>query len=233
VEDACNAAIDAVALGGLGLARVELLDAAQLAAVNVHAKLGLAETPTLFLEFHGTTASLDFDVGQVEAIAREHGAKSFERASSENERRRLWKARHEAYWAIRATARGRDILATDVCVPISRLAFCVAATVQDAERLGLHAPILGHVGDGNFHATPIFDGADRDERARLDEFLDRLVARALACGGTCTGEHGIGQGKRKYLTAEAGAGIGVMRNIKQALDPLGILNPGKVTYSGG
>lgn len=228
LEGACNTAIDAVGMGGLGLARVELLDAIQIEAVNAHAHLDLALKPTLFLEFHGTPLALDEQVSALREIALANGATSFARATDETQRRQLWKARHEAYWAIRATARGRDILATDVCVPISRLAECVSETAADAERLGLTAPILGHVGDGNFHATPLFNRHDSAERARLETLLKNLVRRAQAAGGTCTGEHGIGQGKKAYLAMEVGAGLEVMAAIKQALDPLGILNPGKL-----
>lgn len=227
LEGACNAAMDAVGQG-LGVARIELLDATQIAAVNVHAKLALEETPTLFLEFHGTPAATRAEVAAFEAIARDNGALRFDWAATEDDRRRLWKARHEAYWAIRATAKGRAILATDVCVPVSRLAQCVLETVEDAARCGLTAPILGHVGDGNFHATPLFDAESPAEVAALKGFLGRLAARAIAHGGTCTGEHGIGQGKKAYLAAEAGTALPVMATIKRALDPDGLLNPGKI-----
>ncbi len=227
LEGACNAAMDAVGQG-LGVARIELLDATQIAAVNVHAKLALEQTPTLFLEFHGTPAATRAEVAAFEAIARDNGALRFDWAATEDDRRRLWKARHEAYWAIRATAKGRAILATDVCVPVSRLAQCVLETVEDAARCGLTAPILGHVGDGNFHATPLFDAESPAEVAALKGFLGRLAARAIAHGGTCTGEHGIGQGKKAYLAAEAGTALPVMATIKRALDPDGLLNPGKI-----
>lgn len=227
LEGACNAAMDAVGQG-LGVARIELLDATQIAAVNVHAKLALEETPTLFLEFHGTPAATRAEVAAFEAIARDNGALRFDWAATEDDRRRLWKARHEAYWAIRATAKGRAILATDVCVPVSRLAQCVLETVEDAARCGLTAPILGHVGDGNFHATPLIDAESPAEVAALKGFLGRLAARAIAHGGTCTGEHGIGQGKKAYLAAEAGTALPVMATIKRALDPDGLLNPGKI-----
>jgi len=227
LEGACNAAMDAVGQG-LGVARIELLDATQIAAVNVHAKLALEETPTLFLEFHGTPAATRAEVAAFEAIARDNGALRFDWAATEDDRRRLWKARHEAYWAIRATAKGRAILATDVCVPVSRLAQCVLETVEDAAQCGLTAPILGHVGDGNFHATPLIDAESPAEVAALKGFLGRLAARAIAHGGTCTGEHGIGQGKKAYLAAEAGTALPVMATIKRALDPDGLLNPGKI-----
>ena len=141
----------------------------------------------------------------------------------------MWKARHDAYWATRATWPGRQTLATDVCVPISRLADCIAETEADIKRLGLISPIVGHVGDGNFHATPVINPDDAGELAALHEFLDRLAARAIAMEGTCTGEHGIGQGKIRYLEKEFGPeGVAVMRALKNALDPVGILNPGKL-----
>lgn len=228
VEGACNATISAVQLG-LGLARIELLDEAAIWAVNRHAKLDLSEVPTLFLEFHGTAAAARDQVDQFKAIAADEGARAFEWAERDEERRRLWKARHESYWAVRSAWPGKAVLATDVCVPISRLAACIAETQADMSELRLTAPILGHVGDGNFHTTPVFDPSDVREMRNLNEFLERLANRAIAMGGTCTGEHGIGQGKMKHLEAEVGArSVLVMREIKRALDPQGILNPGKI-----
>jgi D-lactate dehydrogenase (cytochrome) len=227
IEGACNATIEAVE-GGLGLARIELLDALQIHAVNSHAKLALEEAPTLFLEFHGSPATTAEQVDAFGEIARSHGALRFEWAESDQERRRLWAARHDAYWAVRAAWPGKTTLVTDVCVPVSRLAECVRDTVADIQRSGLIAPILGHVGDGNFHAIPVFDETNTEEALAVRGFLDRLVTRALAMEGTCTGEHGIGQGKIACLERELGAGVGVMRHIKRALDPLGILNPGKI-----
>jgi len=227
LEGACNAVIQSIQLG-LGVARLELLDAMQIRAVNIYAKLGLEEKPTLFLEFHGTEAGARDQVEGFRAIAEAEGALRFEWAESEEERRRLWKARHEAYWAVKTVWPGRDALATDVCVPISRLAECVVETQKDIEASGLIAPIVGHLGDGNFHTMPVFDRSDPKQMAALEGFLDRLVARAIAMEGTCTGEHGVGQGKIKYLERELGAGVAVMRSIKAALDPLDILNPGKV-----
>ena len=227
LEGACNAVIQSIQLG-LGVARMELLDPVQIKAVNTYAKLGLEEKPTLFLEFHGTEAGARDQVESFKALAEAEGAIRFDWAESEEERRRLWKARHEVYWAIRAVWPGKDALATDVCVPISRLAECVVETQKDIERSGLIAPIVGHVGDGNFHTTPVFDLKNAKEMAALEGFLDRLAERAIAMEGTCTGEHGIGQGKIKYLKAELGEGLSVMRAIKTALDPEGIMNPGKI-----
>ena len=221
--------MQAIQLGGLGLARIELLDPVQITAVNTYSKLALRPEPTLFVEFHGSGTGLDEQIAAFRAIADAAGASGFDMAEREEERRQLWKARHDAYWATRAAWPGLRSLATDVCVPISRLAECIAQTEADIARLGLTSPIVGHVGDGNFHATPVFDPDNAAERAALEEFLDRLAARAIAMQGTCTGEHGIGQGKMRYLAKEFGAeGIGMMRSIKQALDPDGILNPGKL-----
>ncbi|MCB1515875.1 MAG: FAD-binding protein [Hyphomicrobiaceae bacterium] len=229
VADAATTTMQAMQLGGLGLARIELLDRLQIEAVNTYSKLALACTPTLFVEFHGTAAGLADQVETFREIADGNGALGFVTAASEEERRRLWKARHDAYWATRAAWPGRLALATDVCVPISRLAECIAETEADIERFGLISPIVGHVGDGNFHATPVIDPHDAAERQALEEFLARLAARAIAMEGTCTGEHGIGQGKMRYLEKEFGAeGLDAMRALKAAFDPHGILNPGKI-----
>jgi D-lactate dehydrogenase (cytochrome) len=227
LEGACNAVIQSIQLG-LGVARMELLDPPQIRAVNIYSKLSLEEKPTLFLEFHGTEAGARDQVEQFKALAEAEGALRFDWAESEEERRRLWKARHDVYWAIKTVWPGKDALATDVCVPISRLAECVLETQKDIEASGLIAPIVGHVGDGNFHTTPVFDRGNPQEMAALEGFLTRLAERAIAMEGTCTGEHGIGQGKTKYLEAELGDGLAVMRAIKQALDPLNIMNPGKI-----
>jgi D-lactate dehydrogenase (cytochrome) len=227
LEGACNAVIQSIQLG-LGVARMELLDPPQIRAVNTHSKLGLEEKPTLFLEFHGTEAGARDQVENFKALAEAEGALRFDWAENEEDRRRLWKARHEAYWAIRTAWPGKDIFATDVCVPISRLAECVVETQQDIEALGLVAPIVGHVGDGNFHTSPVFDRSNPKEMAAIETFLDRLTKRAIAMEGTCTGEHGVGQGKAKYLKAELGDGLAVMRALKTALDPLDIMNPGKI-----
>jgi len=227
VEGACNSVIQAVQLG-LGVARMELLDALQVRAVNFHSKTSFEEVPTLFLEFHGTEVSARDQVENFKAIAEEEGAIRFDWAEREEDRSKLWKARHDAYWAVRSTWPGMDTLASDVCVPVSRLAECVTETVEDIEAHGLIAPIVGHVGDGNFHTSPVFDPADPDAKRQIEGFLGRLSERAIRMEGTCTGEHGIGQGKRKYLQAEHGSGLAVMRQIKAALDPHDIFNPGKI-----
>ena len=200
----------------------------QIRAVNAYAKLALEEKPTLFLEFHGSEASARDQVETFKAIAEAEGALRFDWAEKEEDRRKLWKARHDAYWAIKTLWPGKDALATDVCVPISRLAECVTETQKDIEASGLIAPIVGHVGDGNFHTTPVFNAKDPREKAGMEAFLQRLAERAIRMEGTCTGEHGVGQGKAKYLQAEIGEGVAVMRAIKAALDPHGIFNPGKI-----
>jgi D-lactate dehydrogenase (cytochrome) len=206
---------------------MELLDEVQVHAINVYSKLGLEERPMLFLEFHGTEAGARDQVKLFEDIARSEGAIRFDWAEKEEDRRRLWKARHDAYWAAKTAWPGRSGIATDVCVPISRLAECVLETQEDIKRSGIVAPIVGHVGDGNFHSTPMVDPDNPKDIEAVKGFLERLAARALAMEGTCTGEHGVGQGKQKYLKAEHGAGVSVMRAIKTALDPLNIMNPGK------
>jgi D-lactate dehydrogenase (cytochrome) len=213
---------------GLPLARIELLDEVQIRGCNAYSDLTLPEKPTLCLEFHGTEAGTREQVELFAEIAGGDGGGELDWAERQEDRNRLWQARHDAYWAARGLRPGADLIATDVCVPISALAACVAETKRDIERLGLLAPIVGHVGDGNFHVMPLIDPADAAERANVQEFLDRLAERALRFEGTCTGEHGVGQGKIGYLAAEHGLGVDVMIAIKKALDPLNILNPGKI-----
>jgi D-lactate dehydrogenase (cytochrome) len=227
IEGACNATIAALQVG-LPLARIELLDEVQIRACNAYSHLDLPETPHLFLEFHGTASGARQQVETFAEIARGEGGGDYRWAERPEDRTRLWQARHDAYWAVRGLRPGADVISTDVCVPISALAACVTETRADIERLGLLAPIVGHVGDGNFHTMPLIDASDPEERGRVQAFLDRLVERALAFGGTCTGEHGIGQGKINYLTAEHGPAVQAMIAIKKALDPLNILNPGKI-----
>jgi D-lactate dehydrogenase (cytochrome) len=227
IEGACSATIAAMQMG-LPLARIELADAVQIRACNAHSHLQLAEAPTLFLEFHGTAAGAREQVETFATIAASEGGGSFAYAERSEERSKLWQARHDAYWAARELRPGADIVTTDVCVPISALGACVGETHADIEEIGLLAPIVGHVGDGNFHVMPLFDAGDEAERRAVQGFLDRLVERALRMGGTCSGEHGIGQGKIRYLAHEHGAGVDVMIAIKKALDPLNILNPGKI-----
>lgn len=228
VEAACNATIEAKA-SGLGLARVELLDGLQIRAVNRHSKLALPEVPHLFVEIAGSEAATRHELAAFREIAQNAGALAFEWAADEPHRRTLWRARHDAYWAVRTMWPGKTVIASDVCVPVSELARCVTETVADIEASALTAPIVGHVGDGNFHVIPVFDIGDAAQVAAVRAFLDRLVERALRLGGTSTGEHGIGQGKRAFLVRELGApAVAAMQAVKRALDPLGILNPGKM-----
>jgi D-lactate dehydrogenase (cytochrome) len=224
IEGACNATIAALQMG-LPLARIELADEVQIRACNAYSHLALPEAPTLFVEFHGTPAGAREQVEAFAEIARAEGGGELEWAERQEDRTRLWQARHDAYWAARALKPGAELLTTDVCVPISALAACVVETRKDIDRLGLLAPIVGHVGDGNFHVMPLIDP---EERGKAREFVDRLIERALRFEGTCSGEHGVGQGKISYLATEHGLGIGVMAAIKKALDPLNILNPGKI-----
>ena len=215
---------------GVPVARIELLDEVQMAACIAYSKLeGMAATPTLFLEFHGTEAGVREQAQTVEAIALDAGGQGFAWATDAEARNRLWRARHDAYWAAVASKPGSRGIATDVCLPISHLAEALLGAKADIEASGFSAPMVGHVGDGNFHTVILLED-DRPETLEAAWELDRkIVARALALGGTCSGEHGIGLGKREFLEAEHGAeALAVMRSVKQALDPLGILNPGKI-----
>jgi D-lactate dehydrogenase (cytochrome) len=231
VEACCEATILTIQ-SGIPVARIELLDALQVRACNAYSKLALPETPMLFLEFHGSDAGVAEQSQRFGEIAAELGGGPFEWATRPEDRSKLWQARHDAYWAGRALRPGSAAVATDVCVPISKLAQCVIETQRDIADSRLVAPILGHVGDGNFHLTLLVDLADAGEVARAKALSGRLVARALAMDGTSTGEHGVGQGKMAYLPAEHGeAALDAMRAIKRALDPNGILNPGKIVAS--
>jgi D-lactate dehydrogenase (cytochrome) len=228
VEACCNTAIHTIQ-SGIPVARIELLDSLQVRACNLHSNLGLPETPMLFLEFHGTDASVAEQSKRFGEIAAEFGGGPFTWTTRPEERTRLWEARHHAALSNFALRPGATIVATDVCVPISRLAECVTETQRDIEASRILAPIVGHVGDGNFHLTMLVDMDDRDELKRAEALSERLVERALAMDGTCTGEHGVGQGKMKYLAAEHGrAALDVMVSIKRALDPHNIMNPGKI-----
>lgn len=214
---------------GLPIARIELLDEVEVQAVNAYSKLTLPETPLLLVEFHGTEAGVAEQAERFGEIATEFGGGPFEWATRPEDRSRLWQARHDAYWAGIGLRPGSRGLSTDVCVPISRLAECIDETKADVMEHGFIAPIVGHVGDGNFHCLLLVDPDSETERQAADAFLYRLVKRAHAMEGTCTGEHGIGQGKMKYLEPELGAGaLDAMRAIKAALDPHGIMNPGKI-----
>ena len=232
VEAACNAAI-ATIQSGIPVARIELLDELQVKATNLYSRLTLPEVPMLFVEFHGSTAGVAEQSERFGEIAADLGGGPFEWATRPEDRSRLWQARHDAYWAGRALRPGSQAVATDVCVPISRLAECVTATQREIAELGLVAPILGHVGDGNFHLTLLVDMADPAEIKCAKDLCERLVERALAMDGTCTGEHGVGQGKMKYLAGELGhPALEAMAAIKRALDPHDIMNPGKIVTPG-
>lgn len=227
-----KAAADAVILtiqSGIPVARIELLDTLQVKAVNAYSKLTLPESPLLMLEFHGTEAGVAEQSTRFGEIAAEFGGGPFQWTTKPEERSKLWQARHDVYWSSVAWRPGAKAIATDVCVPISRLADCIEATQADIAEMGLVAPIVGHVGDGNFHLTPMIMMDDAEEVRRVKLLMERLVHRAIEMGGTSTGEHGVGEGKMKYLAEEHGEeGLAIMRQIKQALDPDGIFNPGKV-----
>jgi D-lactate dehydrogenase (cytochrome) len=228
VEAACNAAI-ATIQSGIPVARIELLDELQVKATNLYSKLTLSEVPMLFVEFHGSPAGVAEQSERFGEIADDLGGGPFEWTTKPEDRTRLWQARHDAYWAGRGLRPGVQAIATDVCVPLSRLAECVTETQRDIAARGLVAPILGHVGDGNFHLTLLVDMADAAEVKAAKVLCERLVERALAMDGTCTGEHGVGQGKMKYLAGELGEpALAAMAAIKRALDPDGIMNPGKI-----
>jgi D-lactate dehydrogenase (cytochrome) len=228
VKAACDATILTIQ-SGVPVARIELLDALAVRSVNLHSKLGLTEKPMLLVEFHGTETSAREQAERFGDIAKELGGGPFAFAAKPEERTKLWQARHDAYWAGFTLRPGAKGLATDICVPISRLAECVTQTQDDVAESNLMGPIIGHVGDGNFHVNLLFDMDDADEIIRVEKFLERLVARGLAMDGTCTGEHGVGQAKMKYMAMEHDpAALAAMRAVKAALDPDGIMNPGKL-----
>ncbi|GGF84493.1 lactate dehydrogenase [Rhizobium wenxiniae] len=227
IEDACNAVIMTIQMG-IPVARIELLDEVQIKACNAYSNLSYPEKPTLFLEFHGTEDTVRIQSEQFAEIAAECGGDEFQWTANAEERTKLWNARHNAYWAGRALDPSLNGLSTDVCVPISRLAECVAETQADIQNSGLLAPIVGHAGDGNFHVLVLFNDKDPASVANVEAFTERLSRRALAMDGTCTGEHGVGQGKMSYLDEELGGALDVMRSVKKGLDPENIFNPGKI-----
>ena len=227
LEGAVNTVIQTIQ-SGVPIARIELLDDIQVDSVNRYSKMSLPVRDTLFLEFHGTEAGVKEQAEMVQAIASENGGGSFAFTTQAEERSKMWQARHDAAWANKALKPGWGMWATDVCVPISRLAECILATKQEIVERDLVAPLVGHVGDGNFHLTIMVDPDDPTCLKRADDLNDRMVARALEMGGTCTGEHGVGLGKIKYLYAEHGESISLMRAVKRAIDPDNIMNPGKI-----
>ncbi|MBC7681409.1 MAG: FAD-binding protein [Ferruginibacter sp.] len=228
IEAAVRTTIQVIQLG-VPIARVELIDVNTVRMVNAYAKLGLREEPMLLMEFHGSPTGVQEQAGLVQEIASDHGGQAFEWASTPEERTRLWTARHNAYFAAVQSRPGCKAISTDTCVPISRLADCLLDSVAEADASGIPYFLVGHVGDGNFHFGYLIDPNNPDERARAEALNHALVARALRLDGTCSGEHGIGLHKMGFLVAEAGDGaVAMMRAIKQALDPLNILNPGKI-----
>ncbi|WP_282169009.1 FAD-binding oxidoreductase [Ruegeria atlantica] len=227
VDAACQAVMMTIQYG-VPVARIELLDEMSVQAANAYSGLSLPETPLLLLEFHGSENGAVEQSETFNQIAEEFGGTDFAATSTTEERNKLWQARHDMYWAslqLRPGARG---ISTDVCVPISRLAECVTATQDKARELGLMAPVVGHVGDGNFHSLLLIDMENADEVSKADQFVGWLNDLAISMEGTCTGEHGIGQGKQPYLVKELGPAVTYMTAIKKALDPDNIMNPGKI-----
>jgi len=228
MEGAVNTTISTIQMG-IPVARIELLDEVQVDAINRYADFDYALKPTLFFEFHGTEAWVQEQAEMVKEISTEEGGSDFQWSTREQEKQKLWEARHNAYYAALAMRPGSKGWPTDVCVPISRLADCILETRRDIEESGLVVPLVGHVGDGNFHLLFLIDPENEEEELKQYQPLnDRLVERALRMGGTCTGEHGIGSGKIKYMEAEHGDSLDLMRQIKQAFDPDNLMNPGKM-----
>jgi D-lactate dehydrogenase (cytochrome) len=229
--DSLKGAIDTVIQTiqmGLGLARIELLDEVQIRGFNAYSGYAMAETPTLVLEFHGSEAAVAEQVETFRALADDNGAQGFETAVKAEERNRLWSARHKIYYAGLALRPGSKGYVTDACVPISQLAEAILETKDDIAQSSLLAPMVGHVGDGNFHMCILIDPASAAEKAEAARLAGRIAERAIRLGGTCTGEHGVGTGKLAYMQAEHGEGWAVMGQIKRALDPEGLMNPGKL-----
>ena len=227
IDAACQAVMTTIQYG-IPVARIELMDALNVRAANAYAGLELPETPLLLLEFHGSDNAVVEQAEMFGAIAEDAGGFDFAATGSTEERNKLWKARHDLYWATLQLRPGAHGISTDVCVPISRLAEAVTGAQAKAAELGLLAPIVGHVGDGNFHSLVLIDVEDAAEVARAEEFTAYLADEAIRMDGTCTGEHGIGQGKIPYLVKELGAAVEFMSAIKGAFDPQGIMNPGKI-----
>ncbi len=229
--DSLEGAVNSVILtiqSGIPVARIELLDEVQMDAINRYSQLNYPAQATLFFEFHGSPQSVQEQAETVEGLTKEFGGADFQWTVQAEERNKLWQARHDAYYAALALRPGAKGWATDVCVPISRLADCILETKKDIEASGLLAPVVGHVGDGNFHLCFIIDPDDPAEMAKSHEVNDKMVMRALSMGGTCTGEHGVGTGKMQFLQAEHGEAVSVMRQVKLALDPQNLMNPGKI-----
>ena len=227
LEGAVNAVIMTIQMG-IPVARIELLDEVQMDAINRYSDLHYPAQPTLFFEFHGSDAGVREQTERVGDIASEFGGGDFQWATRPEDRNKLWQARHDAYYAAMALRPGCKGWATDVCVPISRLAECILETRKDIDESGIITPIVGHVGDGNFHLVFLVDTENEEEMKKATGVNDRMVIRSLEMGGTCTGEHGIGYGKIEFLKHEHGEAVSVMRQIKNALDPEDLMNPGKI-----
>jgi D-lactate dehydrogenase (cytochrome) len=227
MEDAVNTVINTIQLG-LPVSRIELLDAISIKAVNAYSKTDFPEEVTLFLEFSGSENSVAEQIETFAEIAESYGGTAIEFAERQEDINRLWHARHQLYWATKALAPDKNSITTDVCVPISRLADCMLETREELEKSGFLSSLLGHVGDGNFHTIILFDGISESECQQVKTLADNMAKRAIDMGGTCTGEHGIGTGKRAYLEWERGASVDMMKQIKMALDPKDIMNPGKI-----
>ena len=227
VKDATDAVIMTIQ-AGIPVARIEFMDTAQVKAVNNYSKTNLPEAPLLLVEFHGSQSSVDEQSELFGEISSDFGGKDFEWTSNNEDRNKLWKARHDAYWSCRAVRPEAELYSTDVCVPISKLSDCITETIEDMEQNELIGPIVSHAGDGNFHVALLIDKNSKTELDKLDNFLLRISERAIRMNGTCTGEHGVGQGKRKYMLKELGNAVNVMKSVKEAFDPHKIMNPGKL-----
>ncbi|MBL4612556.1 MAG: FAD-binding protein [Emcibacter sp.] len=227
LEGAVDTVVDVIQMG-IPIARIELIDQELLDILNRFSDLDYPLEPTLFMEFHGSPSSVQEQAEMVEDIAKSHGGHAFQWATRPEDRNKLWQARHDGFLAVRAAFPGKDFWVTDVCVPISRLAECIEETRKDIARVDITAPLVGHVGDGNFHLTIPYDKNNPEDVARIEQVNKRLVERALRMEGTSTGEHGIGLGKKKYMMLEHGPALDFMKTIKKALDPKNILNPGKI-----
>ena len=227
VKNATDAVIMTIQ-AGIPVARIEFMDTAQVKAVNNYSKTNLPEAPLLLVEFHGSQSSVDEQSELFGEISSDFGGKDFEWTSNNEDRNKLWKARHDAYWSCRAVRPEAELYSTDVCVPISKLSDCITETIEDMEQNELIGPIVSHAGDGNFHVALLIDKNNKNELDKLDEFLVRISERAIRMDGTCTGEHGVGQGKRKYMLKELGNAVNVMNSVKEAFDHHKIMNPGKL-----
>lgn len=227
VKDATDTVITTIQ-AGIPVARIEFMDVAQVKAVNNYSKTNLPEAPLLLVEFHGSESSVKEQSELFGEISSDFGGVDFEWTSNNEDRNKLWKARHDAYWSCRAVRPEASLYSTDVCVPISKLSDCITETIEDLENNNLIGPIVSHAGDGNFHVALLIDKNNKDELNKLENFLVRISERAIRMDGTCTGEHGVGQGKRKYMLKELGNAVEIMKQVKNAFDPDKIMNPGKL-----